>query len=122
MTSRVQSFRAALLLLAAAATGCSAIAEKVNTVRSVSAAMKPGHSYRSFYMPSGSMAPTIRAHADQVLVDLSAYGSADPQRGDIIVFMPPLLSKQPYIKRVIALPGDRLEIRNGSIQVNGLRW
>lgn len=68
------------------------------------------------------MAPTIRMHDDLALVDTSAYAAAEPRRGDIIVFMPPFGGDQVVIKRVVALPGDKLAIANGSIQVNGQRW
>ncbi len=42
-----------------------------------------------------------------------------PQRGDIIVFQPPVNSDKPYVKRVIGLPGDRVAIRNNQVFVNG---
>lgn len=45
-----------------------------------------------------------------------------PERGDIIVFTPPLLSEKPYIKRVIGLPGETVEIRqDGYVYINGQR-
>jgi signal peptidase I len=42
-----------------------------------------------------------------------------PQRGDIIVFDPPLRSDKPYVKRVIGLPGDRIAIHENKVYVNG---
>lgn len=42
-----------------------------------------------------------------------------PQRGDIIVFDPPLRSDKPYVKRVIGLPGDRIAVRDNKVYVNG---
>lgn len=42
-----------------------------------------------------------------------------PQRGDIIVFDPPVHSDKPYVKRVIGLPGDRIAVREGKVYVNG---
>ena len=42
-----------------------------------------------------------------------------PQRGDIIVFEPPVPTDKPYVKRVIGLPGDRITIREGTVYVNG---
>jgi signal peptidase I len=69
------------------------------------------------------MQPTIRI-GDRVLVDKIAYKSQPPQRGDIIIFHPTeTLRKQSFkddfIKRVIGLPGERLEIKNGSVYING---
>jgi signal peptidase I len=42
-----------------------------------------------------------------------------PQRGDIIVFDPPLRSDKPYVKRVIGLPGDHIAVRDNKVYVNG---
>lgn len=42
-----------------------------------------------------------------------------PERGDIIVLNPPVRSDKPYIKRVIALPGERVAVRDGKVYVNG---
>ena len=80
---------------------------------------QPGHRYGVYYVPNDSMLPTIRPHGDELAVDENAYDSADPKRGDIIVFMPPVPAGAPFIKRVVALPGDALEIRNAIIKVNG---
>jgi signal peptidase I len=44
---------------------------------------------------------------------------APPERGDIVVFDPPLASDKPYIKRVIGLPGETVEIRNGGVYIDG---
>jgi signal peptidase I len=115
--------RKALLVLSGivflAATGCSAIRQKYDTARAFAKDFKPGHIYASFYAPSGSMLPTIRMNTDLLLVDKSAYDTTEPQRGDIIVFMPPVESKNPFLKRVLAVPGDRLVVRKGRIEVNG---
>ncbi|WP_202820126.1 signal peptidase I [Calderihabitans maritimus] len=71
-------------------------------------------------IPSGSMLPTIQLH-DRVLVNKFIYNFTEPQRGDIIVFEPPesLGVKHDFIKRVIGLPGDVIEIRDGKVYVNG---
>jgi signal peptidase I len=44
---------------------------------------------------------------------------SDPDRGDIVVFDPPVQSSKPYIKRVIALPGETVETRDGDVYIDG---
>ena len=69
---------------------------------------------------SVSMQPTLYER-DFVLVNKLAYRIDNPQRGDIIVFYPPLSSEtEPYIKRVIGLPGDTVTIANLQVSVNGV--
>ena len=104
--------------LALAVSGCSTVQRKIETARELGAAVQPGHQYQTFSMRSTSMEPTVRVH-DLMLADKSAYDSALPQRGDIIVFTPPIPSSAPFIKRVLAVPGDKLSIRRSTILVNG---
>jgi len=47
------------------------------------------------------------------------YPFHPPERGDIVVFYPPVASDRPYIKRVIGLPGDRVAIAEGQVWING---
>jgi len=68
-------------------------------------------------IPSGSMLPTIQIQ-DRVLVSKFAYWFKEPQRGDIIVFQPPIESDEDYIKRVMGLPGDKLEVRDMHLYIN----
>ena len=65
-----------------------------------------------------SMEPTLRAN-DRVLVSKVDYRLGTPRLGDIIVFDPPVDSTIPYVKRVIAVAGDLVEIRDGQVYVNG---
>jgi len=70
-------------------------------------------------IPTGSMLPTIQLQ-DRVMVNKFIYYFKEIQRGDIVVFDPPdvLNSDQDYIKRVIGLPGETVEIRNGRVYIN----
>src|SRR5438270_4587757 len=56
---------------------------------------------------------------DRVLVSKLDYRFGTPQRGDIIVFNPPIDSSIPYVKRVIAVGGERVDLRDGNVFVNG---
>jgi signal peptidase I len=66
-----------------------------------------------------SMQPTLYAD-DLVLVNRLAYKFGSPRRGDIIIFQyPPDPNREPYIKRVIGLPGDHIQVGGGQILING---
>ncbi|MDZ4767829.1 MAG: signal peptidase I [Chloroflexota bacterium] len=65
-----------------------------------------------------SMAPNF-ATGEYILVSRLHYLLADPQRGDIVVFHYPGNPTQDYIKRVIGVPGDAVEIRDRLVYVNG---
>jgi signal peptidase I len=74
------------------------------------------------YIPSGSMEPTLQVN-DRLIVDKLGYHFKDPQRGDIVVFSPTdTLEKQnfhdAFIKRVIGLPGETVEVKSGRVYVN----
>ena len=53
-----------------------------------------------------------------IIVDKLAYKFHTPQTGDIIVFQPPISSTKPFIKRIIGLPGESVEIKNGVVYVH----
>lgn len=84
------------------------------------------------FIPSGSMEPTLQVN-DRLIIDKLTYQFDHPQRGDIIVFRPPptlqkqinqqgdSLSKKTLIKRVIGIPGDRLELKEGAVYRNNVR-
>jgi len=65
-----------------------------------------------------SMEPTL-FQSDRVLVSKVDYRFGSPERGDIIVFNPPFDSTIPYVKRVIAVAGETVELREGRVLVNG---
>jgi|YelNatPaOPRAMG01_1025707.scaffolds.fasta_scaffold27415_2 signal peptidase I len=73
-----------------------------------------------FVVEHSSMWPTIE-EGEYILVDKVSYHLHQPQRGDIIVFRPPWNVGRPYIKRIIGLPGDTVEIKDGAVFVNGSR-
>lgn len=58
---------------------------------------------------------------DYLIADKIAYRLHAPQRGDIIILRPPTDDSKDFIKRVIALPGERLLIRDGVVYINGHR-
>lgn len=85
---------------------------------------------QAFKIPTGSMRPTL-LEGDIILVNKFLYGAKipftdlrlpkvrDPQRGDCIVFIYPENPKKDFIKRLVGLPGEVLEIRSGTIFING---
>lgn len=70
------------------------------------------------FVPTASMANEIEPN-DILYASKIPYIIGDPDRFDIIVFKYPLDSKTLYIKRVIGLPGDHVEIQDGHIYING---
>jgi len=95
-----------------------------------------GPVFRVFSNPSGSMMPTIRVGSYSV-ISRASYGYSRysfeifrlpiagrwpmlmPQRGDIVVFLLPRDRKTYYIKRVVGLPGDRIQMIKGRLSLNG---
>jgi signal peptidase I len=85
---------------------------------------------QAFWVPSGSMLPTIQI-GDHIFVNKLAYSvrvpligtelakTGDLHRGDIVVFVSPVDRSTDLIKRVIAVPGDTVEIRSKELYVNG---
>jgi len=73
---------------------------------------------QAYNIPSGSMKPTLLV-GDFILVNKLVYRFSEPQRGDIVVFKYPIDPNIDFIKRIIALPGEEVEVRNNQVFING---
>ena len=72
----------------------------------------------AFKIPAGSMIPTL-AVGDHIFVDKLVYRHRPPRRGEVVVFAYPEHRDQSFVKRVVGLPGDKIEVRGGFPIVNG---
>ena len=68
-------------------------------------------------VPTGSMADTI-PKPSRIISSRVHYWSADPKRGDVVLFDPPFEEEYYYVKRVIGLPGETVTIRDGLVYIN----
>lgn len=75
---------------------------------------------QAFYIPSGSMEPTLMIN-DRILVAKFLYRFQPVARGDVIVFRYPLNPQRDFVKRVMGLPGERAQLKEGVVYVNGQR-
>lgn len=85
---------------------------------------------QAFKIPSGSMIPTFEI-GDRIFVNKFIYGARvpftdirmpairQPERGDIIVFVSPEAPKKDFVKRLIALEGEKVQIKGGRIYIDG---
>jgi signal peptidase I len=78
--------------------------------------------FQAFYIPSESMTPTLQV-GDRVLVNKLSYRLHDVNRGDIVVFEAPddpnTDGVKDLVKRVVGLPGETIELRDGQVFVDG---
>jgi len=93
--------------------------------------------FQSFSIPAASMVPTLQI-GDYIFVSKYAYGythfslpfspplfagrvlPAEPQRGDVVVFRLPKDATTDYVKRIVGLPGDRIQMKDGVLIINGV--
>ena len=75
---------------------------------------------QAFYIPSGSMEPTLLVD-DRILVAKFLYRFEPVARADVIVFRYPLNPSRDFVKRVIGLPGQRVQLKDGVVYVDGDR-
>ena len=92
--------------------------------------------FEPFNIPSGSMLPTLEI-GDYLFVSKFSYGYSqhslplslplisgrilfsEPERGDVAVFKLPSDNKTDYIKRIVGLPGDKIQVKYGRLKING---
>ncbi len=72
----------------------------------------------AFRIPSESMVPTLLV-GDRVFVNKFIYRFTEPERGDVVVFESVNGGEEDLIKRVVGVAGDEVEVRNGTLLVNG---
>lgn len=74
---------------------------------------------QAFKIPTKTMEPTL-LQDDLILADKAIYKKSEPKRGDLIIFIYPEDTKKMFVKRLVGLPGETIEIKNGSILINGM--
>ena len=76
---------------------------------------------QAFWIPSGSMLPLLEPH-DRVMVVKFWYHlpRVNPKRGQIVVFKYPVDPKRDFVKRVVGLPGETVEIKGGRVFINDM--
>ncbi len=84
-----------------------------------SSAIQPSSfAIRTFSVAAGSMQPGL-VKGEALIADMTAFSSAKPERGDVVVFHLPGEQSTMWLKRVIGLPGDTVRLSNGVVEVNG---
>ena len=75
-------------------------------------------SVRPFTTPAASMEPTLRV-GDHFIVNMRAFDDRLPEHGDVVVFRLPRSPETIFVKRVIGLPGDEVQLKGGVLHING---
>jgi len=99
------------------ALGCMALTIAANVVLSFGIRAV---AVEAFLVPTSGMNPTILS-GDRILADKFTLRFRGPRRREVIVFHPPHVPEETYIKRVAGVEGDKLEISGGDLLVNGSR-
>ena len=73
--------------------------------------------FQFFWIPSRSMEPALLIN-DRIIVTRFSYWLQEPQRGDVVVFKYPLETKKDYVKRLIGLPGEKIQVIDNKLYIN----
>lgn len=76
------------------------------------------HYIQAFKIPTDTMLPTLLV-GDMLLVDKHVYANQDAKRGDIIVYQSPEDAGRTLIRRIVGVPGEKIEVKNAKIYING---
>lgn len=76
------------------------------------------YGFEAFRIPSGNMLPTIQV-GDHILTAKYQYRLSEPKRGDIAILLFPKDPSKKFIKRIVGLPGEEIEIKNKKVFING---